>query len=136
MQSRVTPFGYSSESCGYCKDASNGQRRPHSRAGASYYFSSKLLTVECYQTLVDRGWRRSGTIFYKPDVLRHCCPHYTIRKTSSSLVQAIERPTTDCQQMERLRTRQRLQQRGCEASAYIKTVCTLKDTWHSTLDKS
>ena len=23
--------------------------------------------------------RRSGTIFYKPDVLRHCCPHYTIR---------------------------------------------------------
>ncbi|KAH6870786.1 arginine-tRNA-protein transferase, partial [Alternaria rosae] len=21
----------------------------------------------------------SGTIFYKPDVLRHCCPHYTIR---------------------------------------------------------
>ncbi|KAF2850905.1 arginine-tRNA-protein transferase 1 [Plenodomus tracheiphilus IPT5] len=55
MQSRVTPFG------------------------ASYYFSSKSLTVEVYQILVDRGWRRSGTIFYKPDVLRHCCPHYTIR---------------------------------------------------------
>ncbi|KAF1851678.1 arginine-tRNA-protein transferase 1 [Cucurbitaria berberidis CBS 394.84] len=47
--------------------------------GASYYFSSKSLTVEVYQILVDRGWRRSGTIFYKPDVLRHCCPHYTIR---------------------------------------------------------
>ncbi|CAN9332528.1 unnamed protein product [Alternaria alternata] len=55
MQSSVTPFG------------------------ASYYFSSKSLTVEVYQILVDRGWRRSGTIFYKPDVLRHCCPHYTIR---------------------------------------------------------
>ncbi|KAI4702198.1 hypothetical protein J4E81_002560 [Alternaria sp. BMP 2799] len=39
----------------------------------------QYLTVEVYQILVDRGWRRSGTIFYKPDVLRHCCPHYTIR---------------------------------------------------------
>lgn len=37
------------------------------------------MTVEVYQALVDRGWRRSGTVFYKPDVLRHCCPHYTIR---------------------------------------------------------
>ncbi|OAL49852.1 hypothetical protein IQ07DRAFT_587541 [Pyrenochaeta sp. DS3sAY3a] len=56
MQSRVTPFGYSSESCGYCKDAPNGSRRPNSRA--SYYFSSKSLTVDVYQNLVDRGWRR------------------------------------------------------------------------------
>ncbi|KAH9874920.1 hypothetical protein J1614_004408 [Plenodomus biglobosus] len=77
MQSRVTPFGYSSESCGYCKDTSDGRRKPNSRA--SYYLSSKTLTVDVYQLLVDRGWRRSGTIFYKPDVLRHCCPHYTIR---------------------------------------------------------
>lgn len=37
------------------------------------------MTVDVYQLLVDRGWRRSGSIFYKPDVLRHCCPHYTIR---------------------------------------------------------
>lgn len=77
MQSRVTPFGYSSESCGYCKDTSDGRRTPNSRA--SYYLSSKTLTVDVYQLLVDRGWRRSGAIFYKPDVLRHCCPHYTIR---------------------------------------------------------
>ncbi|KAF2273327.1 arginine-tRNA-protein transferase 1 [Westerdykella ornata] len=47
--------------------------------GASYYITSNRLTVDVYQALVDRGWRRSGTIFYKPDVLRHCCPHYTIR---------------------------------------------------------
>ncbi|KAI1573408.1 arginyl-tRNA:protein arginylyltransferase [Pyrenophora tritici-repentis] len=77
MQSSVTPFGYSSESCGYCKHGQNGRRTANSRA--SYYFSSKSLTVDVYQILVDRGWRRSGTIFYKPDVLRHCCPHYTIR---------------------------------------------------------
>jgi len=73
----VTPCGYSSEACGYCKDTSDAPRTPNSRA--SYYFSSRSLTVDLYQILVDRGWRRSGTIFYKPDVLRHCCPHYTIR---------------------------------------------------------
>ncbi|KAF2256767.1 arginine-tRNA-protein transferase 1 [Trematosphaeria pertusa] len=64
MQSLVTPFG------------------------ASYYFSSKSLTVEVYQGLVDRGWRRSGTVFYKPDVLRHCCPHYTIRLPAASFTPA------------------------------------------------
>ncbi|KAF2727142.1 arginine-tRNA-protein transferase 1 [Polyplosphaeria fusca] len=77
MQSLVKPFGYSVESCGYCKHRDSGHRTPNSRA--SYYFSSTSLTVQVYQDLVDRGWRRSGTIFYKPDVLRHCCPHYTIR---------------------------------------------------------
>ncbi|KAH7398650.1 arginine-tRNA-protein transferase 1 [Phaeosphaeria sp. MPI-PUGE-AT-0046c] len=60
MQTRVTPYG------------------------ASYYFSSNSCTVDVYQILVDRGWRRSGTIFYKPDVLRHCCPHYTIRLPAAS----------------------------------------------------
>ncbi|KAK0280024.1 Arginyl-tRNA--protein transferase 1 [Friedmanniomyces endolithicus] len=28
---------------------------------------------------MDRGWRRSGTLFYLPDASRSCCPHYTIR---------------------------------------------------------
>lgn len=30
-------------------------------------------------SLVDRGWRRSGTYCYKPDVAASCCPHHTIR---------------------------------------------------------
>ncbi|OCK77485.1 hypothetical protein K432DRAFT_407285, partial [Lepidopterella palustris CBS 459.81] len=47
--------------------------------GACYYAISKELSVGHYQELVDRGWRRSGTVLYKPDVRRHCCPHYTIR---------------------------------------------------------
>jgi arginine-tRNA-protein transferase len=29
--------------------------------------------------MADRGWRRSGTYCYKPDLLRSCCPQYTIR---------------------------------------------------------
>lgn len=36
-----------------------------------------------YQELMDRGWRRSGTTYYKPDLPRSCCPHYTIRLKAS-----------------------------------------------------
>lgn len=37
------------------------------------------MRVDHYQELIDRGWRRSGTTYYKPDLPRSCCPHYTIR---------------------------------------------------------
>ncbi|TKA83422.1 hypothetical protein B0A55_00364 [Friedmanniomyces simplex] len=47
--------------------------------GASYYAKSKSLCPTHYQLLMDRGWRRSGTLFYLPDASRSCCPHYTIR---------------------------------------------------------
>ncbi|KAI0049645.1 hypothetical protein FA95DRAFT_1556740 [Auriscalpium vulgare] len=29
--------------------------------------------------MIDRGWRRSGTYCYKPDLRTSCCPQYTIR---------------------------------------------------------
>ncbi|KAL1305172.1 hypothetical protein AAFC00_002093 [Neodothiora populina] len=54
--------------------------------GACYYATCRLLSVDTYQTLVDRGWRRSGSLVYKPDVFRACCPHYTIRLPVASLV--------------------------------------------------
>lgn len=37
------------------------------------------LTVQDYQDLIDRGWRRSGTYVYKPTMSKTCCPMYTIR---------------------------------------------------------
>ncbi|KAJ9614145.1 Arginyl-tRNA--protein transferase 1 [Cladophialophora chaetospira] len=37
------------------------------------------MRVDHYQYLMDRGWRRSGSLYYKPDLVRSCCPHYTIR---------------------------------------------------------
>ena len=49
---------------------------------SSYYASSSNMRVEHYQALVDRGWRRSGHTYYKPDLTRSCCPHYTIRLDS------------------------------------------------------
>ncbi|RDW62762.1 hypothetical protein BP5796_11064 [Coleophoma crateriformis] len=52
------------------------------KPGYSYYASTKSLTAECYQSLLNRGWRRSGTTLYKPDQLASCCPQYTIRLDS------------------------------------------------------
>lgn len=65
--------------------------------GPAYYASSSNMTVDHYQALVDRGWRRSGHTFYKPDLTRSCCPQYTIRleagqlKASKSQRQAMNR---------------------------------------------
>ncbi|KJX96545.1 arginine-tRNA-protein transferase [Zymoseptoria brevis] len=75
--SLLTPIGYQSGDCGYCKGEETSQRTPDSRA--SYYVRSNRLTPEHYQELMDRGWRRSGSLLYLPDASRSCCPHYTIR---------------------------------------------------------
>jgi len=47
--------------------------------GFGYYASAKFLTTQFYDDLVYRGWRRLGTILYKPDLRASCCPQYTIR---------------------------------------------------------
>ncbi|KAK4489264.1 hypothetical protein RD792_005061 [Penstemon davidsonii] len=41
------------------------------------------LTVDHYQALLDRGWRRSGCYLYKPEMEKTCCPSYTIRLKAS-----------------------------------------------------
>ncbi|OJD20243.1 hypothetical protein ACJ73_08422, partial [Blastomyces percursus] len=83
---------YQRNSCGYCK-SENGSRSHlfNSLSGlkfhimyeptqcVSYYASSKGMRVEEYQELLDRGWRRSGSLYYKQNMKRSCCPHYTIR---------------------------------------------------------
>ncbi|KAK6500832.1 Arginyl-tRNA--protein transferase 1, variant 2 [Arthrobotrys conoides] len=42
------------------------------------------ITPDDYKTLLDRGWRRSGNIIYKPDMRGSCCQEYTIRLKSSA----------------------------------------------------
>ncbi|XP_063916965.1 arginyl-tRNA--protein transferase 1 isoform X2 [Zophobas morio] len=56
--------------CGYCKNA---------RGNVSHGMWAKSLTVEDYQNLIDRGWRRSGSYCYKPLMNATCCPMYTIK---------------------------------------------------------
>ncbi|QSZ33256.1 hypothetical protein DSL72_002844 [Monilinia vaccinii-corymbosi] len=50
--------------------------------GYSYYAKTQGLQPQFYQGLLDRGWRRSGNLLYKPDQRKSCCPQYTIRLDS------------------------------------------------------
>ena len=52
--------------------------------GYSYYASSGTLRPHFYQSLVDRGWRRSGTLLYRPNQRNACCPHYALRLDSAA----------------------------------------------------
>ncbi|XP_061545420.1 arginyl-tRNA--protein transferase 1 isoform X3 [Phycodurus eques] len=56
--------------CGYCKNE---------KGNFSHGMWSHSLTVQDYQDLIDRGWRRSGKYVYKPIMNKTCCPQYTIR---------------------------------------------------------
>ncbi|KAI2471776.1 arginine-tRNA-protein transferase [Annulohypoxylon bovei var. microspora] len=40
------------------------------------------MSPASYQALVDRCWRRSGSLLYRPNQRDACCPHYTIRLDS------------------------------------------------------
>ncbi|KAM4636497.1 arginyl-tRNA--protein transferase 1 isoform 3-T3 [Discoglossus pictus] len=56
--------------CGYCKSESGN---------LSHGMWAHSLTIQDYQDLIDRGWRRSGKYVYKPLMSQTCCPQYTIR---------------------------------------------------------
>ncbi|XP_047346528.1 arginyl-tRNA--protein transferase 1 isoform X4 [Vespa velutina] len=56
--------------CGYCKSPNTN---------FSHGMWAHSLTVQDYQNLIDRGWRRSGSYCYKPTMDQTCCPMYTIK---------------------------------------------------------
>lgn len=56
--------------CGYCKSPDTN---------FSHGMDARVLTVQDYQSLIDRGWRRCGTYCYKSVMDQTCCPMYTIR---------------------------------------------------------
>ncbi|KAG9248582.1 arginine-tRNA-protein transferas-like protein 1 [Calycina marina] len=75
VPSTIRPIGYRNNSCGYC----------HGKTGSfSYYASALSLELQFYEDLLNQGWRRSGTLLYKPDQRFSCCPQYTIRLDSES----------------------------------------------------
>ncbi|XP_065495411.1 arginyl-tRNA--protein transferase 1 isoform X2 [Caloenas nicobarica] len=56
--------------CGYCKSETGN---------LSHGMWAHSMTVQDYQDLIDRGWRRCGKYVYKPIMHQTCCPQYTIR---------------------------------------------------------
>ncbi|EMD40631.1 hypothetical protein CERSUDRAFT_111211 [Gelatoporia subvermispora B] len=73
----ISPLTPSASTCGYCSPP--GER---SKEESSIHQAECIpirLSCESYQRMIDRGWRRSGTFCYKPDMQRTCCPQYTIK---------------------------------------------------------
>ncbi|XP_052199143.1 arginyl-tRNA--protein transferase 2-like isoform X1 [Diospyros lotus] len=70
-ESVVVDVGRRRSSCGYCRSGG--------RTSISHGLWAHSLTVDHYQALLDKGWRRSGCFLYKPEMERTCCPSYTIR---------------------------------------------------------
>ncbi|KAG7767805.1 hypothetical protein KL931_003618 [Ogataea haglerorum] len=89
--------------CGYCHGKKDKSKKSYSlqsyeeayRAGArpfdEYPNSSTICchvyscTPEIYELMLNRGFRRSGSFLYRPDLLRNCCRLYTIRSNSNLL---------------------------------------------------
>ncbi|TBU58360.1 arginine-tRNA-protein transferase [Dichomitus squalens] len=99
MSSREPPTIFSplrprNSTCGYC--GSPGKR---SEAQTSYHAAEGIAHVmgcRVYQEMMDRGWRRSGTYYYKPDLRRSCCPQYTIRSRAPSVLVRLNPPSDYC----------------------------------------
>ncbi|XP_071512231.1 arginyl-tRNA--protein transferase 1 isoform X8 [Panulirus ornatus] len=65
---------HSGYKCGYCK--SKDTNFSHGKTECMW---SHQMSVNAYQDLIDRGWRRSGKYCYKPTMDKTCCPMYTIK---------------------------------------------------------
>lgn len=63
--------GYSKGSkCGYCGDL---------EGAATTGFSADQVTTSDYYKMLDRGFRRCGSYYYRPNLMDCCCCWYTIR---------------------------------------------------------
>ena len=62
-------------SCSYCK----GQKTTSSRGWSTAGFVCNKMSPLLYQILMERGWRRCGTYYYKANMDRCCCRPYTIK---------------------------------------------------------
>ncbi|KAK6359363.1 Arginyl-tRNA--protein transferase 1 [Orbilia brochopaga] len=72
------PYGCNNSSCGYC-NVKIGNKSYMMLAGVDDTNTYLGITPTDYKDLLDRGWRRSGNILYKPDMKYSCCQEYTIR---------------------------------------------------------
>ncbi|GJR70932.1 acyl-CoA N-acyltransferase [Tanacetum coccineum] len=53
--------------------------------GLAAIWAQSLTVYDC-QALIDRGWTRTGSSLWKPEMEKTCCPSYTIRLKASDFV--------------------------------------------------
>lgn len=68
--------GQVSTPCGYCNSSAGD-------TSVSHGVWARSLTVEDYQALLDRGWRRSGHFLYTTSNAVTCCPAFAVRLRAS-----------------------------------------------------
>jgi len=100
------------ESCGYCKDG----------ASSSYGIISEVMMSEDYQSMLEMGWRRCGTYYYKPTMHKTCCPAYTIRLEATRF-EATKRQRKTDRQIKRLIESSTLE--GCSSSGIMEVTTEL-----------
>lgn len=81
--------------CGYCTKPS--KIHSNSLNWLTNGFTCPLMSCETYQMLLERGWRRCGTYYYRPEASKCCCRPYMIRlevqkyRIRSSHLQSLKR---------------------------------------------
>ncbi|CAF4615337.1 unnamed protein product [Rotaria sp. Silwood1] len=70
LSSSVSLRKIHSSNCGYCQTQSGK---------ISFGIVASKMFVDDYLLLMDRGWRKCGTYYYKSLMDKTCCPLYTIR---------------------------------------------------------
>lgn len=70
-----TLHGFEKGQCGYC----DNKKSINNRAWITSGFVCNKMSLDVYKSLMDKGWRRCGTYYYKADVDKCCCRPYSIR---------------------------------------------------------
>lgn len=71
------PIYMEDSECGYCKGSKDGNK------SSSIYTQVELMSSSDYDELINQGWRRSGSLLYKKNLIHSCCKLYTIRTNLS-----------------------------------------------------
>ena len=77
LHTLLEPYGpQPGHDCGYCGGTGGS---------LSFGMRAHFMAPAVYETLIYRGWRRSGTYMYQPDNERTCCPQWPIRTPVAAL---------------------------------------------------
>lgn len=104
--------------------------------GRSYYCVTPSLSPSVYASLISRGFRRSGTLLYKPDLKHSCCAQYTIRLEASKFHptkdqrQAINRFNHFIQGDEYIRAKEKIRPKSKEEAKRYKQTFDLAERIH------